>query len=247
MAQALSAFRTALLSHRRALLLLGLLGSSLAAPAAAQPTPPARLVHLQASVQRELAQDWLTVTLQAVREGSDAASVQAQLKALLDAALQQARAVRGEGLAVRTGGFNLGPRYDNNGRVRGWQGQAELVLEGRDTARIAQLAGQLNSLNITSVQPSVSRELRERVQSELGAEAIAAFRAKAQAAATAFGQRGYSLHEVHLHDGGAAAPTPRPMARAMRMEAAAADAPLPVEAGTSVVSVSVQGSVRLEP
>lgn len=236
-----------LLSHRRALMLAALLGGMATLPAAAQPVPPARLLHLQASAQRELNQDWLTVNLQAVREGADAATVQAQLKAVLDAALQQARAARGEGLAVRTGGFHLGPRYDNNGRVRGWQGQAELILEGRDSSRIAQLAGQLNGLNIVSVQPSVSRESREKAQAELGAEAIAAFRAKAQAASLAFGQRGYTLHELHLHDGGAPAPTPRPMLRALRMEAAAADAPLPVEAGTSLVSVSVQGSVRLEP
>jgi predicted secreted protein len=61
--------------------------------AAAQTLPePRNVVQLQASAQREVVQDWLTVVLAARHQASDAATVQNQLKATLEQALQKARA-----------------------------------------------------------------------------------------------------------------------------------------------------------
>lgn len=229
-------------------LLLGLaLVASLSGPAHAEAAAPRNVVHLQAEAQLEVAQDWLTLTLQAVREGSDAAQVQAALKQALDAALKTARAAaEGEALIVRTGGFNLSPRYGKDGRISGWQGQAELVLEGRDSARIAQTAGKLVGLNVIGVSPSIARDTARRHEAEASAQAIAAFRQKAADTARAFGFSGYALGEVRLQ-GGESAPQPRPMFRRAEMAVMAADAPVPVEAGKGLVGVTVSGSVQLLP
>jgi hypothetical protein len=61
--------------------------------------------------------------------------VQNQLKVVLDAALAEARKTAAPGqMDVRTGNFSLYPRYGRDGKISGWQGSAELVLEGRDFA-----------------------------------------------------------------------------------------------------------------
>ena len=97
------------------------------APALAQaPEVPANIVSLSASGHMEVPQDWLTMQLAVTREGADPGQVQAQIRAALDASLEAARAkAKPQSMEVRTGQFALHPRYGNNGRITGWQGQAE--------------------------------------------------------------------------------------------------------------------------
>lgn len=217
------------------------------APAhAAAEARPENLVNFSANASVEVTQDLLSITLQTVREGQDAAQVQAQLKAVLDAALAEARKAAQPGaLEVRTGGFSLYPRYGKEGRINGWQGQAELVLQGKDGQRVAQTAGRLTAMNITGVGYSVSRELADKHEAEVTAQAIQKYRAHAAELARQFGFSGYTLREVAVQSG-AEGEGPRPvMMRAAKAEMAAADAPLPVEPGKSLVSASVSGTVQL--
>jgi len=232
---------------RRAALTAALLPAlSLAlGPAAAQVAPaPENVVNLSASASVEVAQDLLTVVFSARREGPEAGPVQAQLKQALDAALAEARrAARPGELDVRTGGFSLNPRYAPKGGTSGWTGQAELIVSGRDTAAVAALTGRIQTMTIQRVGWSLSREAREKVEDAVAAEAVAAFRAKADRTARQFGFTGWLLREVNL-GGDAPRPYAAPMAMA-RAGAAEMDAPLPVEAGTATVSASVSGSVQL--
>ena len=113
-------------------------------PAMAEISRPENQVSLSASATREVPRDVLTITLATTRDGSDSATVQGQLKQTLDAALAEARKSAQPGaLEVRTGSFGLYPRYSSNGRINGWQGSAELILEGKDMPRVAQVAGKL--------------------------------------------------------------------------------------------------------
>ncbi len=232
--------------HRHALSLLLALAAAGTLPARAAEAPPENLVNFSANASIEVTQDLLSITLQAVREGQDAAQVQAQLKAVLDAALAEARKAAQPGaLEVRTGGFSLYPRYGKEGRINGWQGQAELLLQGKDGQRVAQTAGRLSTMNITSVGYSVSRELADKHEAEVTAQAIQKYRARAGELARQFGFSGYTLREVAVQSG-AEGGGPRPvMMRAAKAEMAAADAPLPVEPGKSLVSASVSGTVQL--
>lgn len=207
--------------------------------------PPQNVAQLSASGAVETAQDLLTVSLNTTREGADAATVQSQLKTALDAALAEARkaALPGQ-LDVRTGNFSLYPRYGRDGRITTWQGSSELVLEGRDFARISGTAGKIQTLNVGQVSFSLSREQRARVEGEAQAIAIERFKAKAGEIARGFGFSGYTLREisVNANDQGY---VPRPRMMAMEAKASAPDAPLPVEAGRSTVLVTVSGAVQL--
>jgi predicted secreted protein len=207
--------------------------------------PPQNVLTLSASATVEVPKDLLSVTLSATREGADAATVQAQLKTALDAALAEARkAARPGALDVQTGNFALYPRYAPKGGISGWQGSAELLIEGRDTAAVAALAGRLPTMAVARVAFGLSREGREKVEADVTAQAIAKFRQKADFAAKQFGFAGWSVREIAVSaDGG---PTPVPMVRAsVAMRAGAADESLPVEAGKAAVTATVSGSVTM--
>jgi len=223
--------------------------SSLAAGSAAEIASafaPQGVVSLSSSASLEVTRDLLSVTFNTTREGGDAASVQAQLKQALDAALAEAKKVARPGqLEVQTGNFTLAPRYTNKGVSNGWQGSAELVVEGRDMQAIGQLTGRITTLTINRVGYGLSRELREKSEGEVSAQAIARYRAKAADYAKQFGYSGYALREVNVSSN-EQAPMPRPM----MMQARAAAAPpmddaLPVEPGKGTVTVSVSGTVQL--
>ena len=217
---------------------------ALAQPMATVPVPQ-DVVQLSASATLEVPQDWLSLTLSTSREGPDAETVQTQLKQALDTALTQARSRAQAGqLDVRTGNFQLSPRYSREGRITGWRGSAALVLEGRDFGRIAALAGSIQTMTIGGVQFSLSREEHHRVEAAVQASAIERFKAKAGDIAKGFGFAGYGLREVSVHANDQEY-APRPRMMAMQAKAAEADAPVPLEAGKSMVTVTVSGSVQL--
>jgi predicted secreted protein len=225
----------------RAFLALTALTLSCAAQAA---DAPRERLNLSASASTEVTRDTLGVSFATTREGTDAAGVQAALKQALDAALAEARKVARPGqVDVQTGGFSLYPRHDpKTGKLNGWQGSAELLVEGRDAATIAQLTGRIGTLTISRVGYSLSREAREKAEADITAQAIARYRAKAGEYAKLFGYGGFVIGEVSVSSDEAGAP--RPM-MAMRMKAEAADAALPIEAGKATVTVNVSGSVQL--
>lgn len=234
-------------SRQRISLLLAVWAFLGGAVAVAQPLPaPSNVVNLSASGYLEVPQDWLTVRLNTTREGSDAASVQAQLKAALDAALALAKAsAQPQQMEVRTGQFSLYPRYGSNGKINGWQGTTELVIEGRDFARISTTAGSIQTLTLGQVGFSLSREAQRKLESDVQAMAIERFKARADEVAKAFGFQGYVLREVSISSADQEGVRPYPHPMAMQVKAAVAEAPVPVEAGKSTVNVTVSGSVQL--
>jgi predicted secreted protein len=214
----------------------------------AQPVPAEVLknvAQLSASGSVEVQQDMLSISMSTTRDGADAAAVQTQLKQALDSALAQARqaAVPGQ-MDVRTGNFSLYPRYGNNGKINGWQGSTELVLEGRDFPRITSTAGKIQSLTLGNVSFALSREQRTKVEAEAQSLAIERFKAKAGEIAKNFGFEGYTLREVSINANDQAY-MPRPRVMAMSAKSDMAEAAIPVEAGKSTVQVHVSGSVQM--
>ena len=204
------------------------------------------VVQLSSSGTVEVQQDLLTLTLSSTRDGTDPAVIQTQLKQALDAALAQTKpSVLAGAMDLRTGQFSLQPRYNRDGKITGWSGTTELVLEGRDFARIGAAAAKVQTLVIANASFGLSRELRTKVEAEAQQIAIDRFKDKANDIARGFGFAGYSLREVSVNsnDQGFA---PRPRMVAMEMKAMSADAAVPMEAGKSAVVVSVSGSVQLK-
>ena len=204
--------------------------------------PPQNVLQLSAAGSIDATQDLLTISLSTSRDGMDAAAVQRQLTEAVDSALGQVKpAVQPGHMEVRTGRFGLAPRWTSQGRIDGWTGTAEILLEGRDFTRITQAASKVQTLTVHAVSFGLSREERERVEHEAQAAAVQRFRAKATELAKSFGFSGYELREVSVsaNDQGFV-----PMRMAAAPMAAGA-APVPVEPGKSTVRVTVSGSVQL--
>ena len=220
-------------------------------------SPPQNLLNLSAEASREVPQDWLSITLGVSREGSEAALVQSQLRQALDAALVEARKAlqpsQSGQLELRSGAFSVFPRYaprasGGGSSISGWQGRAELVIEGRDTAALSQLAGRLSGLTVSRLGFSLSREAREKVESEVAAQAIDRFKVRAASYAQQFGFGSYSLREVTVGGGESGQPQPQLYrAAAAAMSVRGAEESQPVEPGKSLVSVTVSGSIQLSP
>lgn len=223
-------------------------------PAAAQTLPvPAGVLNLSTSATIEVTKDVLNVVFSVTREGSDAQAVQAALKQALDAALTEARKIAKPGqVDVQTGNFSLYPRYGNPNPksnppgqmvITGWQGSAELIVQGRDSAAIAQLTGRVQTMTIARVGYTLSRDAREKVEAEAVSQAIARWRAQAQQMSQHFGYSGYSVREVSVSLNEPGGPVPMmSLARGKAMDAAEA---LPTEAGKGEVSAVVSGSAQM--
>lgn len=209
------------------------------------PAPVNQRVTLSASASIQIPQDVLTLSLTTQREGVEAQTVQSQLKTALDAALSVAkREAQGTAMEVHTGRFGLSPRYDRAGKLTGWQGSAELVLRGRDFARLGEVAGRVTTLTVAHASFGLTPQQQQSAQSQAQSQAIAQFRQRASAIAEGFGFKAYTLIEAQVGSDDASGARPQMMALGAR--ALASDAPLPLEAGLSTVSVTVSGTVQLQ-
>lgn len=235
-----------LFPHKTYRMLIAATAFAAAVPLQAQTLPvPENVVQLTASATVEVPQDLLSFVMTVTREGNDPALIQTQLKAALDQALADARKAAKPGeLDVRTGNFSVGPRYGREGRITGWVGTAELLLEGTDFTRVSQAAGRVPNMTVAGASFRLSRDKREQAEREAQSQAVARFRTRAGELAKGFGFNGYTLREVSVHAQEPGIP-PRPRMMAMEAKAASADAPMPVEAGKSAVMVNVSGSVQL--
>ena len=203
------------------------------------------VAQLSSSGSVEVQQDLLSIAMNTTASGADANAVQTQLKQALDAALAIARpAVLPGQLDLRTGNFSLYPRYDKNGKINGWQGTTELVLDGRDFTRITTIAGKIQSLTMGNVNFALSREQRTKVEAEAQTIAIERFKTKALEVSKSFGFSGYTLREVSINANDQSF-QPRPRAMAMQAKSADAESAVSVEAGKSTVLVNVNGSVQM--
>jgi predicted secreted protein len=223
---------------------LGLLAAGIAG---AQTLPqPRNQVSFSVSAEREVANDWTTGTIGTTASGSDPAELAARVNRQMAEALALAK--QAKDVKVTSGAYNTYPEYGDGNRIIRWQASQDLILESKDTSAVAKLLGRLQEkgLLLRNVAFSVSRETQRRLEDELVAEAITAFRARAALVAKSFGKASYGLVSVNV--GGGGFPPPVPLVRAdMAMMAKAEAAPAPsFEGGTSRLRMDVNGTIELE-
>jgi predicted secreted protein len=203
-----------------------------------------QVLHLSASAQADVPQDWLVISLSVQREGLQAPAVQKQLNAVLSAALAASTPMTKPGaLEVKTGEMNVSPRHGRDGKINGWTGSAQLVLQGRDAEQITTLAGRLQELTVSQIDWRLSPEQKTAAEARIQAEAVERFQSKAQALTRQFGFAAYSLREIRVsaQESGEGVIMPRMAMAAMD----AAPAPVPTAAGKSRVVVNISGSIAL--
>jgi predicted secreted protein len=237
----MSAFRS--LARVLALSLVSLAAASTSAQVLPQPR---NQVSFSVFAEREVANDWTTGTIGTTASGSDPAELAARVNKQMSEALAIAK--QAKGVKASSGSYNTYPEYGDGNRIIRWQASQDLILESKDTDAVAKLLGKLQAkgLLLRGISFSVSRETQRKLEDELVAEAISAFRARASLVAKGFGKSGYGLITVNV--GGGGVPQPMPYVRAdMVMMAKAEAAPAPsFEGGTSRVRMDVSGTIELE-
>lgn len=210
---------------------------------AADPAPRYNLVELQAEAQRELANDTVTASVYVELNDANAAALATAVNKAANEALRVARGY--PGVRARSGNNQTYPVYAKGNVLQGWRARAEVRLESKDFEAASLLIGKLQAgMQLGSMVFSVSPEARRQAENELIAEAVAAFKARAEIVRGALAGRGYKIQRLNVNNGYSAPPPRFAMARTLAAGAAEAVAPN-LEGGVSMVTVTVGGTIEV--
>ncbi len=227
---------------RHSIVLLSWLALACASGSAvAEERDPMRRVSFQASSEREVANDWITVTLGVTDEDADPSALADRVNQTMAWALDQARSEKA--LKLRSGGYSTTPVYDDR-RIRRWRASQQLIVEGADFEAATALAGRLQSrIQLQGMSFSVSPERQREIEDELVDEALRAFRARADRVRKTLDASGYEIVRLDLQTGGT---RPPPQTRVRALAEAAAFTPPAAEGGSSRLSVGVSATIELD-
>lgn len=213
----------------------------LCAPALAAPEAPT--LELSVEAQGSAPNDLFGATLFAEAADTRLAPLARKLNTASAAALatiKKATAVKLRSSDTRT----IPVRARDGNRIESWRMVSEFVLEARDAQALSELITQLqdSGLGLARIDTTASLQTRKKTEDQAIGEAIAAFKARAELAAQALGQH-YRIVKMTINT--QSSERPHPVFRAAM--ASSAGAPAPVEAGESLLTVSVSGTVELLP
>ena len=205
--------------------------------------PRYNLVEVQAEAQRELANDTLTANLYVELNDANPAALAAAVNKVSNEAMRVAKEF--DAVRVRSGNNQTYPVYAKGNVLQGWRGRAEIRLESRDFEAASRLIGKLQAgMQLGNTAFSVSPEARRKAENELIAEAIAAFKARAEIVRGALAGRNYKIQRLNVNTGYSAPPPRFASARAMTAGAAEVSAPA-LEGGVSMITVTVGGTIEV--
>lgn len=207
---------------------------------------PVPVLTVSASATTTVPNDRLHAWLRAEAESTTAAAAAADVNARVARVLAKLKAL--PETQVSTSGYTS-QQVVEKGKPARWRVVQTIRIEGSDFAAIGDAAARLQAEDgvlLSGISFGVSEELRRRTQDAITQQAIAAWRARAQAAAQGFGLAGWRPGRVTIQASDPVRPYPMMMARA-DVAMAAAPAPVPLEAGSTEVTVTVSGEAILDP
>ena len=145
-------------------------------------------------------------------------------------------------IKTKTGSTWTSPVYGKNGRtIESWNMRSEIQLESQKVAALGELVGKLqNDLAVSQITLQPSTETRRKAEEQATLDALNAFQAKALLIASNF-KKFYRVINMNISAGNQGPVYPMVRSAMMKMDAA----PMPIEAGDSVVTVSVSGEIEL--
>lgn len=212
---------------------------------AAENTPSKKAtIDLAVSASQQAVNDLFTATLMIEDTGATPDDVAKRVSPRINEALRIAKAATG--VTAKSGNVSTFPVSTGRGKIEGWRMRSEIIIESRDSTAFASLLGRLQtSLAVANIAFQPSPEMRTQAENTATLEGIAAFKARAKLVADSFGQT-YRIRQLAVNVGGLEQPHFRAFAAKDAFVASAAAAPMPMEAGTSQVTVSIQGQIELE-
>jgi predicted secreted protein len=211
--------------------------------AAADPVLRYNVVELQAEAQREVPNDTLNASLYVELSDANPAVLADAINKRANEALRVAKEYKN--VRVRSGGNQTYPVYAKGNVLQGWRGRAEIRIESKQFEAASGLIGRLQAgMQLANLSFSVSPEARQLAENELLAEAIVAFKARAEIVRAALGGRGYKIQRLNVNNSRSAPPPRFAMARALAAGAPEVAAP-DLDGGVSQVTVTAAGAIEV--
>lgn len=196
------------------------------------------------TVEREVENDTMIAVVFAEVEDNDQSDAASEVNSLISWAGDLARST--PGIELQTMQYTTRPVYaPNSRRIVGWIARQSLRLESQDSESLSTLLGTLQErVAIESMSYQLSKAVRDAVEDELVAEALARFRQRATQVASEMGRDGYRLMWVNINAVRVASPS---VSNTRALSFAAEAAPPQIEAGVQTLSVSANGAIELLP
>lgn len=214
----------------------------LTSAAIADTTPPRyNLIHLQAQSSQPVDNDRMQAVLSTFGEGADSAKLADELNRTMSWALSAAK--KYPQVRINSGPYQTYPVLGKTS-LKQWRSTQEITLEAENTAQMVQLIGVLQQhLQVNTIQFSVSPATRSRAEDQLIDKALAAFQARAERIRHDLGTKSYRIVDMNIGTTGNSV-TPYTMMRQQGMESSVATPA--VESGSSVLSVTADGTIELQ-
>lgn len=198
---------------------------------------------LSAQASSVVAQDTVQITLASEVSAASQIEVAQALNKILDTTMKQAKGHKD--VEVRSGAYRVWPISKQDSKAIEWWAHGEIILTSMDLDAVAKLASDLGDrMPIAGMSFSVSPQRRATEEKALLELAVQAFKVRAQALTQALGFESYRYRSIELGgDGVQYQPMPRMMMSAVTSDTVGA----PVEAGTETVTVTVHGTIALQP
>ncbi len=229
------------------LLLLSALSLSVLYTLPAQADTPRehRIVDLQAESSRDVQNDEMQATLYTELNNSNPALLARDTAQVLNNAVATAKDY--PDVKLSTGNQNTYPVYDKNNKLSGWRSRAEVQLKTTNFKAGSELIAKLqSSLQLDSVNFSVSDQQRYKVEKELLTDVTKQFRERATVLQDAWGASKYELVQVNVNTASNGGYRPMPMMmRAAKADAASIPAQ-DVQGGNSQIRVTANGTIQLQ-
>ena len=208
--------------------------------------PQYDVYQLSAEAQVDVANDLMSVNLVAQATGSDSAELANKINATMGWALAKLKAY--PRIDSRTLDYQTYPQYERNGsRIKGWVASQSVRLESDDfeqTSKAIQLLQE--RMQVQGMQLTAKPETRKKAEDQLINTALDAFKQRALLVQTNMGAPAYRVMNLSINTSGSRAHyRAQDNYRAESLEMAVGSAPA-IEAGTSTVTVHINGQIQLE-
>lgn len=186
--------------------------------------------------------DKVLVTFNYVTEGTSAQEVANEVNTKMQAALRSLKPY--PNITTQTTQYNIHPVYKNR-ILSHWRGQQNLVLTLQNLPGLVKILTKVQPyLAYQSMQFTVSNTLKQQTLATLTQQAILRFRKQAKQIAHGFSANSYRILETHINTPNTNRPVYTRSEMAMSTTPLAAPA---MAAGQSTLTVTVSGTIQLEP
>lgn len=203
------------------------------------------VIHLSASARSEVANDLMTVNMNAQAQGSDTSKLASEINNTMNWALSQLESF--SDITARTRDYQTYPQYERNGsKIRSWTASQTIELKSDNFEQAGKAIQLLQSrLQVQGMQLSAKPATTAQAEDKLINEALDAFKRRALLVQTNMDATGYRIVNLSINTNNGGGPMPMHRGASYDSVMSVESAPA-IEAGTSSVTVRVDGQIQLD-